>query len=356
MSAAIFSGVRFDGRTALAQEVDVRIDGETLAVAAKSGIALERVRIALLDVSERFAGAPRIIMFRRGVTLEIPDPDGALDRALAAAGKAATPVQRMQRHWPAAVVALAGLAATLAWAYFAGVPAAAAWLAPRLPAGLEQRIGTEVLRELDSRMFTPSTLPDERRAAIVQRFAGMASAAAPQTSYRLEFRHLDGKRGVNAMALPGGTMIVLDGLVELVRDDDALMGVLAHELGHVAHQHSLRSLLQAMGVGALAGVVWGDFSSVVANVPLAFGILRYSRAFEREADDFAIDVLKANGVSTHPLADFFRTLEQRNGPHRKSSVPEFLSTHPASEERRVRLREAGNDDRQSSRAAPGQAR
>ncbi len=155
----------------------------------------------------------------------------------------------------------------LAWAYFAGVPAAAAWLAPRLPDGLEQRIGTEVLRELDSRMFTPSTLPDERRAAIVQRFAGMASAAAPQTSYRLEFRHLDGKRGVNAMALPGGTMIVLDGLVELVRDDDALMGVLAHELGHVAHQHSLRSLLQAMGVGALAGVVWGDFSSVVANVP-----------------------------------------------------------------------------------------
>lgn len=341
MTAATFPGVRFDGRTALAQEVHVRIDGATLAVAATGGIALERVRIAALDVSERFAGAPRIIGLKRGVTLEVPDPDGAFDRALAAAGVAATPVQRMQRQWPMTLAALAGVAAVLAWAYVAGVPAAAGWLAPRLPDGLEQRIGAEVLRELDTRVFAPSTLPEDRRAAIAQRFAGMASAAAPHTSYRLEFRRVDGKRGVNAMALPGGTMVVLDGLVELVRDDDALMGVLAHELGHVAHRHSLRQLLQSLGVGALAGVVWGDFSGVIANVPLAFGILRYSRAFELEADDFAVALLRANGVSTHPFADFFTLLEQRDGPRRKAAVPEFLSTHPASEERRARLREAG---------------
>lgn len=341
MTALAFPGVRFDGRTALAQAVEVCIDGATLAVVAQGGIALERARVATLEVSERFVGAPRIVGLKRGVTLEIPDPDGAFDRALAAAGVAATPVQRLQRHWPAAVAALAGLVAMLAWAYVVGVPAAADWLAPRLPDGLEARIGEEVLTHLDTRGFAASTLPEERRAAISRRFAAMAAAAAPQTGYRLLFRHVDGKQGINAMAMPGGTIVLLDGLVEIVRDDDALMGVLAHELGHVAHRHPLRGVLQAVGVGGLAGLVWGDFSGVIANVPLALGIMRYSRGFEREADDFAIAVLVANGVSTHPFADFFRTLAEQNGARRKANAPAFLSTHPPSEDRRAYLRQAG---------------
>ena len=69
MTAAGFPGFRFDGRTALAQEVVVTLDGRTLAVTARGGIALERVPLDPARVSERFAAAPRVIALNRGVML-----------------------------------------------------------------------------------------------------------------------------------------------------------------------------------------------------------------------------------------------------------------------------------------------
>jgi predicted Zn-dependent protease len=341
MSSATFPAVRFDGRTALAQEVDVRLEGGTLTVYARGAIPLERIRLDPARVSERFAAAPRIVALDDGASLEIADPDGSVDRAFEAAGVTATAVQRMQRFWPTALVALAGVIGLLIFAYTHGLPAAAHWLALRLPADLEQRLGDEVLRQLDHRVFKPTALPAERRDAITRRFAEAAQDAAPGVAYRIAFRSIHGPHGVNAMALPGGTIVLLDGLVEMTHDDDAIIGVLGHELGHVAGKHSMRGLLQSLGIGALAAVVWGDFSHVIANVPLAFGILRYSREFEREADEFAIALLRANGISTHPLLDFFTALETREGKRGEGNAPAFLSSHPPSAERKARLREAG---------------
>lgn len=335
-----FPAIRFDGRTALAQEVEVRIERRVLAVVARGGIALERIPVDPARISERFAATPRIVWLERGVSLEIPDPDGSVDRALARAGVTRSWVERMQQLWPAALVALAGLVGVMAFAYIHGVPAAAHWLAFRLPAGLEQRIGDEVLQQLDQEIFAPTALPKPRRDEITRRFAQAAAVAAPGVEYRLEFRKIDGPHGVNAMALPGGAIVLLDGLVELAGDDDAVIGVAGHELGHVAGKHSLRQLLQSLGVGALAGLLWGDFSSVIANVPLAFGVLRYSREFEREADEYAIALLQANGLSTLPLLDFFTKVEAQDRKKRGVEAPAFLSSHPPTAERQRRLREA----------------
>lgn len=105
MSAATFPAIRFDGRTALAQEVDVRIEGGVLAVVAHGGIALERVPVDPARISERFAATPRVVWLPRGVSLEIPDPEGRLDSAFAQAGVTPGWVERMQQFWPAAVVA-----------------------------------------------------------------------------------------------------------------------------------------------------------------------------------------------------------------------------------------------------------
>lgn len=83
---------------------------------------------------------------------------------------------------------------------------------------------------------------------------------------------------------------------------------------------------------------WGDFSGVAASVPATIGMLRSSRNFEREADEFAIAFLEADGLSAQPLHDFFVKIRDHEAHYGADSIPEFLSTHPSTEERLERLR------------------
>jgi hypothetical protein len=84
--------------------------------------------------------------------------------------------------------------------------------------------------------------------------------------------------GANAFALPGGTVVVTDQLLELSPDDAALAGVLAHEIGHVEHRHLMRQLISGTVVGVVATLLAGDTSSVMVALPAVLADLSYSRA------------------------------------------------------------------------------
>ena len=116
--------------------------------------------------------------------------------------------------------------------------------------------------------------------------------------YRLEFRQ-GGLIGANAFALPSGIIVMTDELVEMAETDDELVAVLAHEVGHVRGRHALRQLLQAAGVSALAFALLGDVSSISALLSAAPALLhaKHSRDFEREADGFAKQWLRENGIA-----------------------------------------------------------
>src|SRR3989442_14618436 len=113
-----------------------------------------------------------------------------------------------------------------------------------------------LLAVLDKHYLRISYLDARDRQRIADRFSRAAAAAAPGVAYGLEFRR-SGQADINAMALPGGIIILLDGLVEFADDEDAVLGGLGHELGHVVHKHPARGILQSVGIGALAGLLWG---------------------------------------------------------------------------------------------------
>ena len=156
-------------------------------------------------------------------------------------------------------------------------------------------------------------------------------------SYRLEFRHSN-KIGANAFALPSGIVVVTDALVKLGQTDDEVVAVLAHEVGHLEHRHSLRMVMQDSAVALLIATVSGDpFSSstLVAALPTLLVHARYSRKFEAEADDYAYDFLVAQGIPTQAFADMLVRLGAKD---ETSAAEEFLSSHPGTQERIERFR------------------
>jgi len=216
--------------------------------------------------------------------------------------------------------------------YVYGIPALARAAADRFPSGVAVRIDNDTLATLDRQVFSPSAIPQARQQAIASAFRALRKPAGSNSSYNLVFRKSDAI-GANAMALPASTIIVTDGLVELARDDREILGVLAHEAGHIDGRHTLRGLIQNSLISVLLALVAGDVSAIAAAASSSLLEASYSRDLEREADAYAIEILKTNRVPLKYFADMLRRLETAAGAAGSSSALRYLSTHPATEER-----------------------
>jgi Zn-dependent protease with chaperone function len=113
--------------------------------------------------------------------------------------------------------------------------------------------------------------------------------------------------------------------------------VLAHELGHVHHQHGVQLMVRGAIVGAVSAWWLGDISGLLAGAPAALLQARHSRDFEREADAFAAATLRANGIAPRKLGDMLRKLMETAGREPdgdgRDDIADFLSSHPPTQER-----------------------
>ncbi|MBW6417503.1 M48 family metallopeptidase [Celeribacter sp. PS-C1] len=192
---------------------------------------------------------------------------------------------------------------------------------------------------IDRTFAEESDLSDARQAEIRDIFDALRSVApeAPYGAYTLEFRDID-EMGPNAFALPGGTIVVTDALIEQFGDADVIAGVLGHEMAHISERHSLRQLYRSLSVYVLIGMMAGDVGPVLEDLILDGGVvlsLAYSRTHERAADDVGVRTAEAAGYDGAALAGFFEELDRRYG----GLAPEWMSTHPDSADRAARIRE-----------------
>ena len=302
-------------------ELQIEGAGETRAFAARA-----------LRIGPRAKDGSRAIALPEGAVLALAaDEELELWLARVQGGAAGAAAVRTRR----AVRAAASMALTIAVIFALvklGVPAAASLIARALPRAVDAKLGESVADAIDAQ-FKPSSLSELRRAQIREQFERVRTLAPLGTEARLEFRAGGDAAGANAFALPHGLVVVTDELVALAESDDELAAVLAHELGHVHHRHSLRGLLQALGIGALAAGALGDFSGLAASAPLLLE-LSYSRAFEREADAFAQRVLVNAKLDPRALSRMLARLEAASGA---GALPAYLSTHPPAEERGLAL-------------------
>lgn len=181
-------------------------------------------------------------------------------------------------------------------------------------------------RPTDECKLLPSQL------AALAKFKDRLFQSDPQNKSHVNFK-LISDESVNAFTLPGGEIWLLSGLLKDVRNPSELAGVLAHEIEHVQRRHVIEAMLRATLFTALLNVMAGDVSSIVLVDPHTVAqifSLKLSREMENEADEGAFVRLNSVGISPRAMNDFFSRLEK------KVKMPkslDFLSTHPASEER-----------------------
>ena len=334
-----FSAKYFDGQSSRPHEVTATVDGATIEL---RGATLERTfPLGEARVSERLAHAPRLITFTDGSYCEVADQP-SLDAALAATGFRDSLVVRLQSRWRYAVAALVATVGVFVLGYLYVLPWAARLAAQQIPPEVEARIGQDAVAWIEKKVFEPTHLPPDQRARIVEKFAQIAPHDARE--YRVEFRK--SRIGPNALAFPGGLIVVTDELVALAPSDEAVLGVLAHELGHIEHRHLLRRLITSTVTGAVATLLAGDASGIATALPATLADLSYSRGMEREADDYAIERLRAAGLPLAPLADLLEKMEAAHAERNKAGkgtgvgVEGYLSTHPDTAERVRKLRSA----------------
>ena len=151
---------------------------------------------------------------------------------------------------------------------------------------------------------------------------------------------------VNAFACADGSVRVYTGLMDLMTDDEVL-GVIGHEIGHVALKHSKKEMRNALltqaalnGVAATGNVAAALTDSQLGAIGYTIMNAQYSKKQESEADDFGYSFLKAAGKNPLCLAEGFEKLQALNGSARQSSmVNQLFSSHPDTAMRIKRIRE-----------------
>ena len=145
-----------------------------------------------------------------------------------------------------------------------------------------------------------------------------------------EFRVLDDDV-VNAFALPGGYVYITRGILAYLNDEAALVGVMGHEVGHVAARHSAQRYTKQVLVGVGLGL-GSALSETLAKYSQTTGaaaqllLLKYSRDDENQADELGVEYGTKLGYNTVEMAKFFHTLDLLTGDG--AGLPGWASTHP----------------------------
>lgn len=284
--------------------------------------------------SERRPQQRVVVDLREHGSLEI-DAVAQWHAALAAAGARPGLAERMQTRWPMllGVTAVAIVGLTLFYRY--GTPWAATELTRFVPVSWETSVASNVLTQMDKGTLKPSKLPKERQAQLQARFndlvqqvpTGLQRYPGYRPTYTLSFRS---GMGANAFALPGGTVVMTDGLAKAAEkqglDDDALIGVLAHEIGHVANRHTTRMIVQQGVLQMGMGLALGDVSGIVSTGASVLTGLAYSRNHEREADCFAIALMGHAKLPTAPMGKLLLAIAQEEDDDEKAEKKKKAGT------------------------------
>jgi len=319
--------VLYDGKSSKEHTVTIEFTfGRRVRVASHEiDVALEEV-----EIESRLGNTPRVLEFPDGVRCKSREND-KIDQILLDFDIEKSKTHKIESS---STLTLGAVIVTIWFVWFmltTGASYTANIVASILPQSTLNDVSAMTMEKLEDDYLSPSKLSDINRTIIQNHFDNLTQG---DSHYKLHFRSSE-EIGANAFALPSGDIILTDQLVTLSKDSEFrdILGVLAHEKGHVVHQHSLRMAIKTALSGAIIGYITGDISILVTTVPTVLISSSYSREFEREADAHAVKELQKMGISPIYMANLFEELAKEYSIDENSSVIGLISSHPMTNER-----------------------
>jgi len=188
---------------------------------------------------------------------------------------------------------------------------------------------------------------DPSIAGYVDRIGRRLAAVAPGPKFPYTFKVINAS-DINAFALPGGPVYVTRGIIEAVRNEGELAGVMAHEISHVALRHGTNQVSKAYlakaGIGLLGGILGGSGTATGSIMQAVGGLglnalfLRFSRTAESQADILGTQIMARAGYDPLAMASMLSMLREKAG-REPGRVAQFFSDHPSPANREARVRQ-----------------
>jgi len=363
----LINGKYFEQGSAASTDVALVVQGDqyqlSIEVESETQI-IKQGKLIHIEVSDRIGNIQRKLTFNDGSVFSTEDND-AVDHYIFTSYKPNQFLHSLESNLSFVLVALA-LTVVFAFSFFKwGVPAVSSTVAEALPQKTNNVIGAHTFDFLDKFVFEESVIDEARQNEIRSHFEQKLVSSfndLEKIEFTLHFR--DWSSGdvsiPNALALPSGDIIVTDKFIELSENQNEIDSVLLHEMGHIAHRHSLKMVIQSTIVTTSIMTIAGDASGL-ADMGIGLGALllsaNYSRDFESEADLFAFEKMLEIGIDPIAFANIMQRMMEyteeamrggsqesersdtaENETSADSKVSDYFSSHPATEKRNENAR------------------
>ena len=208
----------------------------------------------------------------------------------------------------------------------------------RATAGIDEKQEIDIGRDVSARLLGAAPLvKNDALQGYVNRVGRWLAAQTERPDLPWQFGVLDAPQ-LNAFAAPGGFVFVTRGLLERMRSESELAGVLAHEIGHVLRKHHLNAIQKnakaSLAADALALAI-SERGSAVRDKLIAFGTEMYARGLDKsdelESDRIGVVIAARGGYDAYGLVAILQTLQAMNPED--SGLALMFKTHPAPAER-----------------------
>lgn len=213
------------------------------------------------------------------------------------------------------------------------------YIVDKIPVSLEAQFGDQVFRSFEGQ---GKMLTDSPWLGPVEGVTSRLLPVVASSGYEFKF-HILQDTNVNAFAIPGGHVVIMTGLLERARTPEEVAGVLAHELAHVTRRHSLRNMVKSAGLTVVFQMLLGDAAGLMGLATEGSRYLlgqKFSRDFEREADETGWGYLLEAKINPQGLIGFFELMKEIAAASGAGALEDSLAlvnTHPPTQERMDRL-------------------